>query len=120
MTTGAESLPPWPPASTASSCAATSTVSTTSRRANLRAAAPDHEIFKSAYTREGTLTYEPNLVAFSFRYEVREADDALSGAEAERAVIDAAKAQARASLEVMGVEHRHLRATATNMADVWS
>ncbi len=90
------------------------------QRANLRAAAADHEIFKSAYTRDGTLTYEPNLVAFSFRYEMREPDDTLSDAEAESAVIDAAKAKARASLDVMGVEHRHLRATATNMADVWS
>jgi hypothetical protein len=90
------------------------------QRANLRAAAPDHEIFKSAYTRDGTLTYEPNLVAFSFRYEIREADDALSDAEAEHAVIDAAKAKSRASLEAMGVDHRHLRATATNMANVWT
>jgi hypothetical protein len=90
------------------------------QRANLRAAAPDHEIFKSAYTRDGTLTYEPNLVAFSFRYEMREPDDALSDAEAERGVIDAAMAKTRASLEVMGVDHRHLRATATNMANVWS
>ncbi len=90
------------------------------QRANLRAAAPDHEIFKSAYTRDGTLTYEPNLVAFSFRYEMREPDDALSDAEAERAVVDAAMAKARASLDVIGVEHRHLRATATNMANVWS
>jgi hypothetical protein len=88
------------------------------QRENLLAAAANHDIFKSAYTAAGTLTYEPNLVAFSFRYELRDSDDAPVGAE-ER-VIEAAMAKARESLDIMGVDHRHLRATATNMSDVWS
>ena len=88
------------------------------QRANLRAAAPDHEIFKSAYTRDGTLTYEPNLVAFSFRYELR--DDADSAAESEARVLELALEKTRASLAAMEVDYRHLRGTVTNMASVWS
>ena len=48
-----------------------------------------------AYTRDGTLTYEPNLVAFSFRYEMRAADDTLSEAEVEAAVGELALEKAR-------------------------
>jgi hypothetical protein len=88
------------------------------QRTNLVAEAPNYDIFKSAYTANGTLTYEPNLVAFSFRYEVRDSDDAPEGAE--RRVIEVAVAKARASLDAMGVDYRHLRATATDMATVWS
>jgi hypothetical protein len=88
------------------------------QRANLVAAAPNHDIFKSAYTAAGTLTYEPNLVAFSFRYEMRDSEDPPSGA-ADR-VIALAVAKAIASLDTMGVDHRHLRATATDMSTVWS
>ena len=88
------------------------------QRANLVAAAPNYEIFKSAYTADGTLTYEPNLVAFSFRYEIRDSDDSPAGAEDR--VIEVAMAKARASLETMGVDYRHLRATATDMRSVWS
>jgi hypothetical protein len=88
------------------------------QRENLRAAAGNHEIFKSAYTAEGTLTYEPNLVAFSFRYELRDSDDPPAGAK-ER-VTEVAMGKAREALDIMGVERRHLRATATDMSDVWS
>ena len=88
------------------------------QRALLVAEADNYEIFKSAYTADGTLTYEPNLVAFSFRYEVRDSED--SAADAEDRVIEAALAKARASLDVMGVGYRHLRGTATDMTSVWS
>ena len=88
------------------------------QRERLRAAAGDYEIFKAAYTRDGTLTYEPNLVAFSFRYELRDTD--YPPAEAEARVVEIALAKARESLAIMGVDHRHLRATATDMATVWA
>jgi hypothetical protein len=87
-------------------------------RARLLAEADDHEIFKAAYTAAGTMTYEPNLVAFNFRYEMRDvSDDAI--AEVEARLAEAAMTKTRASLEAMGIGHRHLRATATNMASVW-
>ncbi len=38
------------------------------QRAWLRAEQPDHDILRSAFSREGSLTYEPNLSAFSFRF----------------------------------------------------
>jgi len=88
------------------------------QRANLRAAAGDHEIFKSSYTADGTLTYEPNLVAFSFRYELRYSGDSPDTADAH--VVELALDKARATLDAMGVDYRHLRATATDMATVWS
>lgn len=88
------------------------------QRAVLVAEADNYEIFKSAYTADGTLTYEPNLVAFSFRYEMRRSDE--SAADAEDRAVEAALAKARAALDVMGVGYRHLRATATDMASIWS
>jgi hypothetical protein len=89
------------------------------QRAVLLAEAENYEIFKSAYTADGTLTYEPNLVAFSFRYELRDSgDDDVATAEAR--VVEAAMTKARASLAVMAVDYKHLRASATNMADVWT
>jgi hypothetical protein len=88
------------------------------QRAVLVAEADNYEIFKSAYTAHGTLTYESNLVAFSFRYEIRSSDE--SAVDAEDRVIEAGLAKARASLDLMGVGYRHLRGTATDMASVWS
>jgi hypothetical protein len=88
------------------------------QRAALVADADNHEIFKAAYTAEGTLTYEPNLVAFSFRYEMRETDDETADPAA--GLIEAGLAKARASLDAMGIDYRHLRGTATNMASVWT
>ena len=86
-------------------------------RALLLAELDDHDIFKARYTAEGSLTYERNLVAFSFRYEARQRDDVADDAEAR--AIETALAKASASLDALGVEHRHLRATATNMASMW-
>lgn len=65
------------------------------RRA-LLAASDDHEIFKAAYTAEGTLSDATVLAA------------------------EQALAKARASLSSLGLDHRRLRATATNMASIWS
>ena len=86
-------------------------------RDRLLAELDDHDIFKARYSAAGSLTYERNLVAFSFRYEVRERDDAAADAEAR--AIEASLAKASASLAELGVEHRHLRATATDMASMW-
>ena len=83
----------------------------------LLAEAGEHEIFRSAYTRDGTLTYQPDLVAFSFRYEVRDSGD--DPAEAEHRVVAIAMDRARAALDARGIGFKHLRATATDMASVW-
>lgn len=85
------------------------------QRAWLRAEQPDHDILRSAFSREGSLTYEPNLSAFSFRYEVRTTDDD----DHHEAAIAIGTARAEAALAAMGVGAKHLRATAAAMADVW-
>ena len=87
------------------------------QRAWLRAEQPDHDILRSAFSREGSLTYEPNLSAFSFRYEVRTSDE--DGDDHHDAAIEIGMAQAEAALAAMGVGAKHLRATAADMADVW-
>ena len=50
---------------------------TDSARTYLTAAQADHDIFRSAYTPEGTFTYDAGLGFFNLRYELRG-----SGAEA--------------------------------------
>ncbi len=90
---------------------------TDAQRRELLAAADDHEIFKAQYTRNGSLTYEPNLVAFSFRYEVRVGDDDTE--DPEHWATETAMEKATASFAAMGLGFRHLRATATDMASVW-
>ena len=40
-------------------------------RTALVALADEHDYFNSAFTAEGTFTYDPQLVAFNVRYEMR-------------------------------------------------
>lgn len=40
-------------------------------RARLVREQPEHDIFKSAFTTEGTFTYDTNILFFNLRYEVR-------------------------------------------------
>ena len=87
------------------------------QRARLLAEQPDHDILRSAFSREGSLTYEPNLSAFSFRYEVRTTDE--DGDEHHASAIEIGLAEAEAALAELGVGAKHLRATAADMADVW-
>lgn len=78
----------------------------------LTAEAADHDfVAQAAFTRDGTFSYEPNLVAFSFRYEVRVDDDG----DALQPAIDAAAKY----LHDRGIPSKHIRATATDMATMW-
>ncbi len=86
------------------------------QRAALLAEADDHDIFKAAYTEWGSFTYERNLVSFSFRYEVRVADDADLPVDP----VEVGLARTRATLDGWGLGHKHLRATATDMSTMWS
>ncbi len=90
------------------------------QRSALLAATEDHTIFKSAFTPDGTFTYEANLVAFNFRYECRIQDDQANGHDPEALAIDESLGRARDSLAGWGIEHRHLRATAADMASMWT
>jgi hypothetical protein len=86
------------------------------QRAALLAEVDDHRIFLAAYTDRGTFTYEPNLVAFSFRYELRTDDEAEPGPDP----VEVGLGRARAQLDEWGLGSKHLRATATDMATMWS
>ena len=87
-------------------------------RERLVAEASDHDIFKSAFTTEGTFTYDPALVWFNLRYETRVADD-HAGTDPIAAAVAQAIERATAWLTNVGIAHKHVRATATDMASMW-
>lgn len=89
---------------------------TPEQRTALLAEADEHSFHKVAYTEWGTFIYEPNLVAFNFRYEVRIDEDADPRPEP----TEVGLAKAAASLTEWGIGHKHLRAAATDMSQVWS
>lgn len=86
------------------------------QRQALLAEADEHDYLRSAFTEHGTFTYDRRLVAFNFRYEVRVADDADPPVVPEEVGL----AKTRANLDDWGIGHKHLRATATDMATVWT
>ncbi len=88
------------------------------QRARLLAAAPDHDLFRSAFTADGTFTYDDRLVAFNLRYEVRVPDGDDAADPAARAC-DLATERATAWLDAAGIGHKHVRATAADMGDLW-
>ena len=77
--------------------------------------ATDHHFLKSAFTADGTLTYDDQLVAFNFRYEVRHQEPVPDDEE----IGAAAMARGVATLARMGVRAKHLRTTITDMATIW-
>ena len=84
------------------------------QRAALLAEVDEHTIFKAAFTEAGTFTYEPNLVNFQFRYEVRSSpgDDVPTP-------LEVGLDKARAQMAAWGFETKHVRGTATDMATMW-
>lgn len=86
-------------------------------RERLRAVAEDHDIMVSAFTREGTLTYDHFLYAFNTRFELR-ADASPEENEAE--VTATALARTEVLLAELGVRGREQKVTVTDMASIWS
>ncbi|MFE2478249.1 DUF6204 family protein [Streptomyces sp. NPDC059389] len=82
-------------------------------RAGLLAAADEHDILRAAFTDDGTLIYDRELRAFSFRCVVRQAadldDGAAGGAGCDRAA---------AVLAERGIGHGVLRAQVTSVDDM--
>lgn len=87
------------------------------QQARLRQSQPEHDILRSRFSHEGSLTYDTDVAAFSFRYEIRTTDDDEPGHH--DAAVRMATERSVATLQRMGVGHKHLRATAADMADVW-
>ena len=80
-------------------------------RSQLAAAQAEHDIFVSAYTPEGTLTYDGRLDFFNLRYEVRAAsgDDAATHAMVE----------ADTFLRTMRYGARDLRPDVVDVSAIW-
>jgi hypothetical protein len=87
-------------------------------RSALLAVADDHDALHARFTPEGTLTYDRALDFFSFRVEVRQQGEDGGGDLRDQA-FDQARDQAAALLERWGAGYRALKATGSNMADVW-
>jgi hypothetical protein len=73
----------------------------------------DHEIFKSAYTPEGSFTYDARIDFFNLRYEIK-VDGDVAAAE------ESGLVEAESFLATMGFVHRGLKATVVEMSTVWN
>jgi hypothetical protein len=81
------------------------------RRYLVRAQA-EHDIFISAFTPEGTFTYDSRIMFFNLRYEVRSDTEVESSA--------AALAEAETFLRTMGFGYSHLKAIPFEVSAVWN
>jgi hypothetical protein len=92
---------------------------TDAQRASLLAVADEHDVVSvGAFTEAGTLTYERSLHTFTFRVQLRVTDGAAT--DPVGLVSEQATALAMSRVALLGVEHRDVRATAQDMADIWS
>ncbi|MFD8751170.1 DUF6204 family protein [Kitasatospora sp. NPDC059577] len=82
------------------------------QRAELLAAAPEHDVLHAAFTREGHLSYDLSArAAFTFRF--------LDGGEAEEDILEAterAEQAARDWLAERGYGHKNLRSQAEDLS----
>ncbi len=88
-----------------------------SSRSELKAVAAEHDYFHSAFTANGTFTYDEQLVAFNLRYEIRFGPDVDDNSDeaAERLARD----QAIRFLEGAGYAYKRLTVVVTDMATMW-
>ena len=82
--------------------------------ARLREQLAAHDIFDSAFTEAGSLTYEKSLSAFSVRVVVQVEPGIDEAADAQTA----GELVALEHLDALGAGHRNLRSTVTCMDDV--
>ena len=80
-------------------------------RAYLARTQADHDIFHSAYTPEGTFTYDVSTSFFNLRYELR-----ASGPDAAGVVELEGLDEAERFLTTMGFGHQALKVTVTDMS----
>jgi hypothetical protein len=74
----------------------------------------EHDIFVSAYTSEGTFTYDDRVAFFTLRYELRcGGDDAVSAAK--HRGLD----EATTFLRTMGFGHRGLSVDVVDVSQIW-
>jgi hypothetical protein len=75
-------------------------------------AQPEHDIFVSAFTEEGTFTYDERIAFFNLRYEIRGAHDDASAAAT-------ASEEAGLFLRTMQFGYQGLRADAVDVSAIW-
>lgn len=86
-------------------------------RAELLAAADDHDALRAAFTRAGTLVYDRRLDFFSLRYEVRVSSD--ENADPTAAAFADAVEKASRYLAERGLGFRHLVPTGSDLTRIW-
>lgn len=88
---------------------------TESARRYLVGAQVEHDIFVSAYTPEGTFTYDARIDFFNLRYELRVGGEAPAD---DAGVL--ALAEAEAFLRTMGFGCRDLKVEVVDMSAIWA
>jgi hypothetical protein len=83
-------------------------------RRYLTAAQAEHDIFVSAYTAEGTFTYDARIDFFNLRYETRHDGDDRAAAAAAHAT-----REAEGFLRTMGWGHGPLKLDVVDMSAMW-
>jgi hypothetical protein len=81
----------------------------------LRANQDQHEVHRSRFTPEGTLTYDSLIDFFSLRYEIQLTEDDRASLAAERA-----NNEAERFLRTMGFTYRDLKTDVMDMGAVWT
>ncbi len=71
----------------------------------------EHDLFVSAYTSEGTMSYDERVLFFNLRYEIRGKDEG-------DAVNDALH-EAEAFLQTMKFTHTPLKVTVVDVSQTW-
>jgi hypothetical protein len=89
---------------------------TSAIQARLRAEQPDHDVFVSAFTPEGTFAYAPSLTRFTLRYLLEVSDE--SAAASDEAAVVEGELLAAQFLESQGITHKPLTVSAVCLQDV--
>ena len=71
----------------------------------------EHDLFVSAYTQEGSLSYDEKILFFNVRYEI------LS--ETEEGALTRALSEAELFLNTMNFTHKPLKAKAVDVSQIW-
>lgn len=81
-------------------------------RSYLLKAQPEHDIFKSAFTAEGTFTYDEKVQFFNLRYEVRTTEGyEIAGIIAQK--------EAELFLKTLGYSSHPLKVSVTDTSAMW-
>ncbi len=83
-------------------------------RQYLVGAQPEHDLFVSAFTPEGTFTYDARIQFFNLRYEIR-----CGGDDPQALAAVTAEVEAETFLRTMGFGHRALSVDVVDASAIW-